>query len=208
MTPFWGRGRAFNRTRQVGGRAHGRIHGPAWADGIVGNSHAVIRASLVPVILFRRRMQSVGDVLQGIRTNGFSTARWQALMLRSAAVCKQGLVSPVTTLEPWKDWHLPDLHGFNIWVFSALEELNLFVSWVVIAKREAALMSWKRWLVEDLTSRPLRWLRPDLVPLAPYLVCPPDQTPGGTGVLVQPILIDAQFRKSWMPFSGEKVGIR
>ena len=61
-------------------------------------------------------------------------------------------------------------------------------------------MSWKRWLNEDLSSRPFHWLRPDLVPPAPYLVCDPKQTPGGSGILVQPSLIDAQFRKAWMPF--------
>ena len=61
-------------------------------------------------------------------------------------------------------------------------------------------MSWKRWLNEDLSSRPFQWLRPDLVPPAPYLVCDPKQTPGGSGILVQPSLIDAQFRKAWMPF--------
>ena len=33
-----------------------------------------------------------------------------------------------------------------------------------------------RWLHEDLSSRPYRWLRPDLVHLAPYLVCSANQT--------------------------------
>ena len=61
-------------------------------------------------------------------------------------------------------------------------------------------MTWKRWLTEDLSSRPLQWLRSDLVPPAPYLVCDPKQTPGGSGTLVQPSPIDAQFRKAWMPF--------
>ena len=54
-------------------------------------------------------------------------------------------------------------------------------------------------LHENLGSRHYRWLRPDLFPPAPYLVCDPNQTPGGSGVLVQPALIDAQFRKAWMP---------
>ena len=68
------------------------------------------------------------------------------------------------------------------------------------ARRDAAILSWKRWLNEDFSSRPFHWLRPDLVPPAPYLVCDPKQTPGGSGILVQPSLIDAQFRKAWMPF--------
>ena len=46
---------------------------------------------------------------------------------------------------------------------------------------------------KDLSSRPHRWLRPDLVPPAPFLI-----RPGGSGVLVQPALVDAHFWKAWM----------
>ena len=103
------------------------------------------------------------------------------------------LNGPLLTLSP-------SLHRFYKWVFDSPESLNLFVSQVVIARREAALLSWKRWLGEDLSSRPYRWLRPDLLSPAPNLVCPRSQTPGGSGVLAQPALIDAHFRKAWMPF--------
>ena len=78
--------------------------------------------------------------------------------------------------------------------------LDGFISQVVSARRDAAIFSWKKWLHEDLSSRPYQWLRPDLVPPAPYLVCDPRHTPGGSGILVQPSVIDAQFRKAWMPF--------
>ena len=78
--------------------------------------------------------------------------------------------------------------------------INLFVQGVVRARRESSLASWKRWLEEDKSSRPYKWLRPDLVPPSPYLVCSEDITPYRSGVLVQPALIDGQFRKSWMPF--------
>ena len=159
-----------------------------------------VNSSLSPVVLFRRRLSSVGDVLKGIHKNGFSTARWQALVLRWAAVCRQGPTGPVTSLDPWADWLPPDLHGFYTWVFDTLKVLDKFITQVVAARRDASILSWKRWLHEDLGSRPYKWLRPDLVPPAPYLVCDPKQTPGGSGILVQPSLIDAQFRKAWMPF--------
>ena len=145
--PFLGSVKAVFRTRLVGGRAPGRVYRPA------GAGEYFVNSSLSPVLLFRRRLSSVGDVLKGIRRHGFSTARW-------AAVCRH----------------------------------------VASARRDAASLAWKRWLHEDLSSRPYQLLRPDLGLPAPYLVCDPKQTPGGCGILVQPGLIDAQFRKAWMPF--------
>ena len=47
---------------------------------------------------------------------------------------------------------------------------------------------------------PSYWLRPDLVPPAPYLDCPQDNPPGWSGVLVQPALIGGQSWKAGMPF--------
>ena len=199
--PFLGRGKAVFRTKLIGGRAPGRVHRPARTDAVdCANCLSFVNSSLSPVVLFRRRLSSVGDVLKGISKNGFSTARWQALMLRWAAVCRQGPTGPVTSLDPWRDWLPPDLHGFYAWVFDTLKVLDRFITQVASARRDAAILSWKRWLHEDLSSRPYKWLRPDLVPPAPYLVCDHRQTPGGSGILVQPSLIDAQFRKAWMPF--------
>ena len=64
-------------------RAPGRLHGLAEADVIDGSScRAFVNSSLAPAVLFRRRLRSVGDVLEGIRRNGFSTSWLQALILR------------------------------------------------------------------------------------------------------------------------------
>ena len=46
---------------------------------------------------------------------------------------------------------------------------------------------------------PCAWLRPDFVPPSPFLVVKDPQT-GSSRILVQPHLIDAEFRKAWMPF--------
>ena len=56
-----------------------------------------------------------------------------------------------------------------------------------------------RWLREDLSSRPYVWLRPDFVPPSPFLVVKDPQTQSSR-ILVEPHLIDAEFRKAWMPF--------
>ena len=167
-TTFLGRGKAVFRIRLVGGRAPGRVHRPARADIVDrSNCYAFVNSSLSPVVLFRRRLSSVRDVLKGIRNHGFCLVRWQALMLRWAAVGRQGPTGLVLTLEPWRDWLPPDLHGFDVWAFDTLEVLNGFISQVASAWREAAVLSWKRWVHEDLSSGPYKWLRPDLVPPAP-----------------------------------------
>ena len=54
---------------------------------------------------------------------------------------------------------------------------------------------------------PYKWLRPDLVPPAPFLQCEPHLTPGGSGVLADPARIDEEFRKAWLPYfcrSGQR----
>ena len=54
-------------------------------------------------------------------------------------------------------------------------------------------------LREDLGSRPYVWLRPDFVPPSPFLVVQDPLSKAST-ILVEPHLIDAEFRKAWMPF--------
>ena len=56
---------------------------------------------------------------------------------------------------------------------------------------------WTDWLREDLGSRPYAWLRPDFVPPSPFLVIKDPQTQSSQ-ILVEPHLIDAEFRK--IPF--------
>ena len=73
--------------------------------------------------------------------------------------------------------------------FDSREVLNGFVRQVVISRGDEGIRRWNRWLREDLSSRPYAWLRPDFVP--------PSQS---SRILVEPHLIDAEFRKAWMPY--------
>ena len=43
-----------------------------------------------------------------------------------------------------------------------------------------------------------KWLRPDVVPPAPFLQCQPHLTPDVSGVLADPARIDEEFRKAWL----------
>ena len=82
----------------------------------------------------------------------------------------------------------------------ALALLSEFVLKVVHSRQSARLQAWSNWIREDLTSHPYLWLRLEFVSPAPYLVCKPQDSPNGSGILVQPALIDAYFRKAWMPY--------
>ena len=82
-----------------------------------------VNSSLSPVLLFRRRLKSVADVLKGIRSKGFSQSRWDALIRYWGAVCRHGPCGPISSLHPWDNWVPPDLHGFYRWVFDSLEVL-------------------------------------------------------------------------------------
>ena len=92
-----------------------------------------------------------------------------------------------------------DLHGLYKWVFDSLEFLNGFLKQVVVCRRDLGIRKWVNWLREDLGSRPYVWLGPDFVPPSPFLTVKDPQTKSFR-ILVEPHLIDAEFRKAWMPF--------
>ena len=150
-------------------------------------------------LLFRRRLKSVADVLKGIRSKGFTQSRWDALLRYWGAVCRHGPCGPISSLHPWENWVPPDLHGFYKWVFDSLEVLNGFLRQVVVSRRDDGIRRWNRWLREDLSSRPYVWLRPDFVPPPPFLVVK-DPHSQSSRIIVEPHLIDAEFRKAWMPY--------
>ena len=128
------------------------------------------------------------------RVKGLHNLGGTLLLLRWGAVCRHGPCGPISSLHPCENWVPPDLHGFYRWVFDSLVVLNGFVRQVVISRRDEGIRRWNRWLREDLSSRPYAWLRPDFVPPSLFLVVkdPPR-------IIVEPHLIDAGFRKAWMP---------
>ena len=83
---FLGRGLLRIRSRRLGGRAAGgtvssRLYRASQGDDVdVHCAQYFVHSSLSPVLLFRRRLKSVADVLQGIRSKGFTQSRWDALL--------------------------------------------------------------------------------------------------------------------------------
>ena len=85
------------------------------------------------------------------------------------------------------------------WVFDSLELLNDILERVVVSRGDVGIRKWSSWLREDLGSRPYVWLRPDCVRPSPFLVVKDSQSQSSR-ISVEPHLIDAGFRISWMPF--------
>ena len=91
--------------------------------------------------------------------------------------------------------------------FKSPQDASLLVHQVVVHRRDEAIRGWRNWVREDPLVHPYRWLRPDLVPPAPFLQCEPCLTSGGSGVLSDPARIDEEFRKAWLPYfcrSGQR----
>ena len=128
--------------RAVGGRGSGRLYRASQGDEVdVHCAQYFVNSSLAPVVLFRRRLQSVADVLKGIRDKGFTQSRWDALLGYWEAVCRHGPCGPISSLHPWDGWIPPGLHGFYRWVSDSLELLNGFLKQVVASRRTLGFAS-------------------------------------------------------------------
>ena len=58
-----------------------RLYGVSHSDEVdVRSAQHFVNSSLARVLLFRRRLKPVADVLKGIRNHGFTQARWEALL--------------------------------------------------------------------------------------------------------------------------------
>ena len=117
---FLGRGLLRIHSRRLGGRAVGgagssRLYRACQGDEV--DKHCAqffVNSSLSPVLLFRRRLKAVADVLKGIRSKGFTQSRWDAVLRFWGAVCRHGPCGPISSLHTWDDGVPPDLHGFYI----------------------------------------------------------------------------------------------
>ena len=103
---FLGRGLLRIRSRRLGGRAVGgmgssRLFRISQGDEVDRHcAQFFVNSSLSPVLLFRRRLKSVADVLKVIRSKGFTQSRWDALIRYWGAVCRHGPCGPISSLHP------------------------------------------------------------------------------------------------------------
>ena len=115
------------------------------------------------------------------------------------AVCRHGPCGLISSLHPRDNWIPLDLQGFYKWVFDSVDLLNDFLKQIVVSRRDIGIRKWTWWLREDLSSRPYSWLRLDFVLPSPFLIVEDHQTESSR-ILVEPHLIDAEFRKAWVLF--------
>ena len=130
----------------------------------------------------------------------FSVAQWDRIL----AI---GPLYPVT-LDDLSVIQGVGLGDFYRAVYDVHRRLSDFIHAIVVHRRDEAIRGWRNWVREDPLVHPYRWLRPDLVPPAPFLQCEHHLSPGGSGVLSDPARIDdEEFRKAWLPYfcrSGQR----
>ena len=201
-----GRGAALFRWVQLGGPWVRRARATA-ADALDAADVFLYRDLSVALLLdMRRRFKAVMDLLGAMIRSGVSLSRSVELTAQWDQILALGPVFLVT---------LDDLsfdRGLGIGAFFDVasdvhRRLSDFIHQVVIHCRDSAIRGWRDWIREDPLVHPYRWLRPDLVPPAPFRQCDPRLTPDGSGVLSDPNQIDAEFRKAWLPYfcrSGQR----
>ena len=201
-----GRGRAVLRVVQLGGPRDRRARANV-ADALdASDVFLYLHSSVAPLLDMRRRFKAVVDVLGAMIRSGVSLSRSLELTAQWDKVLALGPMYPVTLDDLSFDRAL-GIGAFFLAASNVHRRLSDFIHRVVVHRRDEAIRGWRNWIREDSSVHPYRWLRPDLVPPAPFLQCEPCLTPGCSGVLSDPARIDEEFRKAWLPYfcrSGQR----
>ena len=189
-----GRGAASFRRVQLGGHWIRRARANA-ADALDAADVFLCRAFSVAPLDMRRRFKAVMDILDAMIRCGVSLSRSVELTAQWDQILVIGPVYPVTGDD------LSVGRGLGIGAFfdaaaGVHRRLCDFIHQVVVHRRDEAIQGWRNWIREDPLAHSYRWLRPDLVPPAPFLQCEPHLTPDGSGVLSDLNKIDEEFRKA------------
>ena len=152
-------------------------------------------SSLAPLLDIERRFKAFLCVLDVMIRWGFFLARSVELTSQWDKILAVGPNYPITRGD------LVAVQGLGIGEFHRIVSdlhyrLNDFIHAVVVNRRDDAIRVWRNWLREHPLIHPYKWLRPDLVPPAPFLLCQSHLTLGGSGVLADPARIDEEFRKA------------
>ena len=163
-------------------------------------------SSIASLLDMRRRFKAVMDVLDAMIRYGISLSRSVELTAQWDRILATGPLYPVTPGDLNVVWSV-GVGEFYRAVSDAHRRLRDFIHAIVVHRRDEAIRGWRNWIREDPIVHPYRWLRPDVVPPAPFLQCEPHLSPGGSGVLSDPARIDEEFRKAWLPYfcrSGQR----
>ena len=194
-----GRGAALLRSVQLGGPRVRRARADV-ADALdTSDVFLYCDSSVAPLLDMRRRFKAVMDLLDAMIRHGVSLSRSLELTAQWDKFLALGPMYPVTLDDLSFDRSL-GVGAFFLAASDVHRRLSTFIHQVVVHRRDEAVQGWRNWIREDPLVHPYRWLRPDLVPPAPFLQCEPCLTSGGSGVLSDPARIDEEFRKAWLPY--------
>ena len=156
-------------------------------------SSCIVTLQLLPCLICGVGLRRFMGVLDAMIRCGISLARSVELTAQWDRVLAAGPLYLVTLddLDAVRGLGLGDFH----------RRLSDFVHGIVVHRRDEAIRGWRNWIREDPMVHPKRWLRPDLVPPAPFLQCKPHLTLDGSGLLADPAKIDQEFRKAWLPYN-------
>ena len=194
-----GRGSAVFRVVRLGGHPVRKARGNVADEHDAADVFLYRDCSLAPLLGMRRSFKAVMDVLDAMIRSSISLSRSVELTIQWGRILALGPLHPVIL----DDLSLNPGMGIGAFYRAASgihRRLSDFIHAVVGCRRDEAVRGWRNWIREDPMVHPCRWLRPDLVPLGPLLLCKPHLTPGGSGVLADPARIDEEFRKAWLPF--------
>ena len=186
-----GRGTARFRNVAVGGAKVCRLRGDVADPTSASEAHVFRDCSIAPLRVLKRRLRAVSDLLRSIGRNGFTSSGGLELDVQWEGVLGAGPVGSVA----WDGLVAGPSAGVDIFSTRVGEAIDRITEVVLCIE-----VHWRTWVLEDPLVDLYKWLRPDLVPPAPFLNCDPDVTPDGSGVLVAPGAIDEQFGKAWLPF--------
>ena len=95
---FLGRGLLCFRSRRLG-MGSSRLYRISQGNE-VHCAQFFFNSSLSPVPPLRRRFKSVADVLEGIRSIGFTQSRWDVFIRYWGVACRHGPCGPISSLHP------------------------------------------------------------------------------------------------------------
>ena len=150
---------------------------------------------LAPFLRLRRRLKICIDIASSIVVRGFTVARSLELTRQWERVLSDSPAGPFSDLEFVGSGGLGDYHA---WVVALYKSVVNYIRNIVIHRRDHNIKAWRAWVLEDRSSHPYRWLRPDLVPPAPILSV--RDSSGNNVFHTDPWQIDGELRKAWMPF--------
>ena len=138
--------------------------GPLPMEGALRLGGGRLDAYRVPVLRMRRRLKICLDIAGALVTHGFSVFRAQELSVRWQVVLDQGPVGPLVQVAYLGSGGLQEFHT---WVVTLCNLVVEFIRKVVSNRKEHHVRAWRTLVLEDKSSHPYRWLRPDFVPLSP-----------------------------------------